>query len=108
MTSEQGRPAVGGGLPRSTENYGQADRGFKNAVSRSSRPKKNPLPLDLDNHGRLHSWSTGTPNSKNPAPEKNAGPPSLGPVPRGYVHNEPGFNPTVRNMNGDRLKKGND
>lgn len=87
----------------SNANYGNSTRGYESKASSSERPKKNPLPLDLDNHGRLHSWSTGYPNESSVAPAKNAGAPALGPVPRGYVHNEVNFDPTVRNMNGDRL-----
>ena len=79
--------------------------GTPGATSKSPRPAKRPLPTDLDNGGRERSYSTGTRVIPSPEESKRGGEPQLKPIPRGYVHSEPSFQPSTRKV-GHRIKKG--
>lgn len=77
--------------------------GSPNAVSKSPRPAKRPLPTELDNGGRKHSASNGTQIVAG-GTTRNASAPSLAPVPRGYINTEAAFQPATRKIR--NVKKG--
>ena len=79
--------------------------GTPNAKSVSPRPPKTSNPNPLDNGGRRHSASNGTQIVAG-GNTRNASAPQMGGVPRGYVHNQPNFQPATRKTGSSRLKKG--
>lgn len=79
--------------------------GTPGASSLSPRPKRTAQPDDLDSGGRRRSFSNGTQIVAG-ANTRSASAPSPGPVPRGYVHNEPSYQPSTRSTSRNRLKKG--